>query len=254
MMNAPAARPYYWLAQYYDDFFSQLRSPLDTARERLLRRILPSVETACDLACGTGTTAVSLAQRGIRTYALDLSPQMCRLTREKVRRAKVHANVLRADMLSFKLPERVNLITCEGDALNHIPARKDLRSVARCVARALRPGGYFFFNINTPIGFRKYWTSTVCIERPGVVMVMRSGHSSDALKAWSDIDLFVRQGTGWQRRHERVEEVCWTRDEIRHTFLMAGFDQLRAWDAAPFFRDNSMISPGCYTIYLARKG
>lgn len=253
-MNAPAVRPYHWLAQYYDDFFSQLRSPLDTARERLLRRILPEVGVACDLACGTGITAVSFARKGIRTYALDLSPQMCRLTREKVRRAKVRVKVLQADMRSFKLPERVNLVTCEGDALNHIPERKDLRSVARCVARALRPGGYFFFNINTPIGFRKYWTGNFCVERPGVFMVMRSSHSADALKAWSDIDLFVRQGTSWQRRRERIEEVCWTRDEIRHTLLMAGFDQLRAWDAAPFFRDNSMISPGCYTIYLARKG
>jgi SAM-dependent methyltransferase len=253
-MNAPAVRPYHWLAQYYDDFFSPIRSPLDAARERLLRRILPDVKTACDLACGTGTTAVSLARKGIRTYALDLSPQMCRLTSEKVRGAKVSVKVLRADMRGFKLPEQVNLITCEGDALNHIPNRKDLRSVARCVARALQSGGYFFFNINTPIGFRKYWTGTVYLENPGVVMVMSNGHSPDAHKAWSDIDLFIREGKHWRRRRERVEEVCWTHDEIRHAFLMTGFDQLRAWDAAPFFKDNSMISPGCYTIYLARNG
>ncbi len=255
-MNVPAVHSYRWLAQYYDNLFSPLRAPLDTARERLLRRVLPEVATACDLACGTGTTAVSLARKGIRTYALDLSPQMCRMTREKVRRAKVRVKVLKADMRSFKLPERVNLITCEGDALNHIPDGKDLRSVARCVSRALQADGYFFFSINTPIGFRRYWTGTVCLEEPGVVMVMRSRHSADALKAWSDIDLFVKDGEGnrWRRRRERVDEVCWTRDEIRHVFLMAGFDQLRAWDAAPFFKDNPMISPGCYTIYLAHKG
>jgi SAM-dependent methyltransferase len=253
-MKAPAVRPYHWLAQYYDEFFSPIRSPLDEARKRLLRRILPGVKAACDLACGTGTTAISLSQRGIRTYALDLSPHMCRLARQKIRQSRVSVPVQQADMRSFKLPERVDLITCEGDALNHIPRKQDLRSVARCVARSLNPGGYFFFSINTPIGFRNYWTGTVCLEKPGAVMVMRSGHTPKADRAWSDVDWFIRNGNHWRRRRERVEEVCWTHEEIRHVFLMAGFEQLRAWDAAPFFKDNSMMSPGCYTIYLARKG
>ena len=252
-MKAPAVRPYHWLAQYYDDFFSTLRAPLDTARERLLRRILPSVKTACDLACGPGTTAIHLAHKGIRTWAVDLSPHMCRIARKNIRAAHVRVPVIQADMRTFRIAEPVDLITCEGDGLNHIPGKRDLQSVARSVARALHPGGYFFFSINSPIGFRKYWTGTVFLEKPGVVMIMRSGHDEQTDHAWSDVDWFIRDGGTWQRRRERVEEVCWSREEIRHTFLMAGFDQLRAWDAAPFFKDNSMISPGCYTIYLARK-
>jgi SAM-dependent methyltransferase len=179
---------------------------------------------------------------------------MCRLARRKIRDAQLTVPVLQADMRSFKIPERVDLITCEGDALNHIPKKQDLRRVARCVARALAPGGYFFFSINTPIGFRKYWTGTVCVEKPGAIMVMRNGHNQKADHAWCDVDWFISEGNHWRRRRERVEEVCWTREEIRHVFLMAGFDQLRAWDAAPFFKNNAMISPGCYTIYLGRKG
>lgn len=252
-MKAPAVRPYHWLAQYYDDFFSTLRAPLDMARERLLRRILPDVETACDLACGPGTTAIQFARKGIRTCAVDLSPHMCRIARKNIRAAHVSVPVIQADMRNFRIPEPVDLITCEGDALNHIPGKRDLQRVARSVARALRPGGYFFFSINSPIGFRRYWTGTVFLENPGVVMIMRSGHNERADHAWSDVDWFIRNGGTWKRRRERVEEVCWSREEIRHRFLMAGFDQLRAWDAAPFFKDNSMISPGCYTIYLARK-
>ena len=97
-------KPYRWLAQYYDEVFSSARFPIDVARERLLSRIMPSVGTACDLACGTGTTALILARKGITMYAVDLSPLMCRLTREKAERAGLPIRVLQADMRNFRLP------------------------------------------------------------------------------------------------------------------------------------------------------
>ena len=52
---------------------------------------------------------------------------------------------------------------------------------------------------------------------------------------------------------ERLEEVCWNSAEIRRTLAAAGFDRIRAWDAAPFFKDNRLIRPGCRTVYLAGK-
>ena len=245
--------PYRWLAQYYDKLFSSLRLEIDAARESVLGRILPNVKTACDLACGTGTTALILARRGIKIYAVDLSPLMCRLAREKARRARLPVSVLRADMRNFRLPQRVELITCELDALNHVPRRADLRMVAKAVERALRPGGYFFFDVNNSLGFERYWRGNVWFEKPGVVVVMRNGYNRQADRAWSDIEWFIRDGSSWRRRHERVEEVCWDSDEIRRIFLATGFDQLRAWDAAPFFKNNPLIGRGCRTVYLARK-
>jgi SAM-dependent methyltransferase len=247
-------RPYRWLAQYYDELFLSLRHPMDAARERVLGRILPGVETACDLACGTGTTALALARRGIDMYAVDLSPLMCRLAREKAARARLPLHVLRGDMRSFRLPKAVDLITCEFDALNHVPRMADLRRVAKAVARALRPGGHFFFDVNNSLGFERYWTGTVWFETPHAAVVMRNGHNRGADRAWCDIDLFIRDGRCWRRRRERVKEVCWDSGEIRRVFQENGFEQLRAWDAAPFFiKDNPLIVPGCRTVYLARK-
>lgn len=253
MSRTSLIKPYRWLAQYYDQIFSPFRLPLDQARERILHPILPHVGTACDLACGTGTTALILARKGIKTYAVDLSPLMCRLAREKAGRARLPVHVLRSDMRSFRLPELVDLITCEADALNHVPRKRDLRMVARAVARALRPGGYFFFDVNNSLGFRRYWSGTAWFEKPGVAVVMRNGYNHRADRAWSDIGWFVRDGTCWRRHHERVEEVCWDAGEIRRVLRDNGFDRLRAWDAASFFKSNPLIVPGCRTVYLARK-
>ncbi len=253
MARSSMIGPYRWLAQYYDELFSSSRAPIDAARERVLGPILPHVETACDLACGTGTTALVLARRGIRVYAVDLSPLMCRFAREKANGARLPLRVLRADMRSFRLPEAVDLITCEYDALNHVPRRADLQRVAKAVARALRPGGHFFFDVNNSLAFKRYWRSTHWIEKPGVAMIMHGDYDRRRNKAWIDVELFARDGSCWRRHHERVEEVCWSSSEIRRTLRKVGFDQVRAWDSTPFFKSNPLIRPGCRTIYLARK-
>lgn len=253
MARSSINRPYQWLAQYYDQLFPSFHSPIDAARQRVLGRILPHVESACDLACGTGSTALTLAREGIKVFAVDLSPVMCRLAREKAQRARVPLRVLRADMRRFRLPEPVDLITCEYDALNHVPRKADLRMVAKAVARALKPGGYFFFDVNNRSGFERYWSSSIWVERPSVAVVMRNSHDSHHDRAWSDIEWFIREGNLWRRRHERVDEVCWSSGEIRRTLRDAGFERLRAWDASPFFKDNALMRPGCRTVYLARK-
>ena len=109
-------KPYKWLAKYYDEFFLPLRGPIDIARRRLLRDILPDVHSACDLGCGAGSTALALAKQGMKVYAVDLSPSMCRITRDKAAAAGLSITVLRSDMQSFRLPEPVDLVTCECDS------------------------------------------------------------------------------------------------------------------------------------------
>jgi SAM-dependent methyltransferase len=253
MPRTPVSHPYKWLAQYYDQIFSAHRSPIDAARQHVLGPILPRTAIACDLACGTGITALSFAALGIKVFAVDFSPVMCRLARVKARRAHLPLGVFRADMRRFRIPEPVGLVTCEADALNHVPHKADLRLVAKAVASALLPGGYFYFDVNNRRGFERYWTLSQWIEAPGVAVTMHGGHDRGSDRAWTEIEWFLRDGDCWRRRHERVEEVCWSSEEIRLTLYEAGFDRLRTWDAAPFFGKDSVVRPGCRTVWLARK-
>ena len=234
-----ADSPYELLAVYYDRLFEPLRRPMGRARREILGGILKHTSTACDLACGTGTTAVELARRGIRMYAVDSSPAMCRLARQKAREAGVRVRVLRADMRSFRLPQTVDLVTCEFDAVNHVPRKADLDRVARAVARALRPGGWFFFDVNNRVAFEKVWTGTWRHELPGVVLVMHGGYDRRRQKGWSNAEWFIRDGNRWRRTIERVEEVAWTPAEIRRSLRRAP----SGWSRAPF-------SLGCLSVMV----
>ena len=245
--------PYKYLASYYDRVFGFAHSWGGAARAELLKEILPRIGSACDLACGTGTTALELARGGIRMCAVDLSPTMCELAAKKARAARLPVHVIQADMRTFRLPEPVELVTCEFDALNHVPRKSDLARVANAVSRALEPGGHFYFDVNNRLAFERAWPLTWWIEKPGVVVVMRGGYDRANEKAFADVEWFIRDGPCWRRRHERVEEVCWTPAEIRAALREAGFGQIRRWDATPLFAEDPLLRPGYRTFYLARK-
>ena len=223
-------------------------------RKQILGSILSRTASACDIACGTGETALELARKGIRMYAADLSREMCRLTAAKARRARLPLRVLHADMRDFRLPEPVDLILCEFDAVNHIPRKSDLARVAKAAKRALRPGGYFYFDVNNQLALRKLWPTPFWIEKPGVSVLMHGGYDAARDLAWIDVEMFRREGRLWRRSHERVEEICWTPAEVRQSLRSAGFASIRAWDAKPFFAGNPFVRRGYRTIYLAKVG
>lgn len=246
-----ASDTYRYLAKYYDHLFEARRS-YTAARKVIVNPLLSRVESACDLCCGTGTFAMQLAKKGIHTYGVDLSPDMCRITRQKARAAKLKIEVIEADMRAFRLPHPVDLITCEYDALNHVPKKQDLPRVLRAVAQSLTPGGHFVFDVNNRASFAGIWSKTWFIEKDPVALVMQSTHGPGSDKASCNVEWFVRTGKVWKRYSEHIEEVCWSAAEIRKALKHAGFDQIKTWDASPFFKDY-FTPPGNRTFWRARK-
>ncbi len=253
-MVYPVTGHYNLLAEHYDEIFVFANPWREEARARMLGAIVKRAKSCCDLACGTGATAIDFARRGLKVYAVDLSPSMCELARKKALREHVEIKVIEADMRRFRLPEKVDLITCEFDALNHVPRKTDLALVAKAAARALKPGGHFYFDVNTRLAFEEVWPLTWWVERPGLALVMHGDFDLRSGKAWTTAEFFIKNGCHWERHSERVEEVCWEDDEIRAALTRAGFDRIRSRDAVAFFGNDALVRRGHRTIYMARMG
>lgn len=63
----------------------------------------------------------------------------------KERNSKIHYEV--ADMITYRPEEKFDLVTCTGDALNHIMKLEDIDRIFANVAAYVRDGGYFIFDI-----------------------------------------------------------------------------------------------------------
>lgn len=245
--------PYGLVARYYDELHGPMSRMNRVARERVLGEILSRARTVCDLGCGTGTTAIELARGGRKVHAVDLSPAMCRQAREKARRAGLAVRVICADLRTFRLPEQVDLVTCEFNPLNHLPQRQDLPRAFAAVARALRQDGYFYFDLNTPRSLEKQYSGTHWFERRNFCLVLEARYDRRHRKGCLDFHWFLRAGKRWRRALEHLEDVAWSDREIRRALHRAGFSKIRAWDAVEVRPRGFVHGPGYDKYYLAQK-
>ena len=84
-----------------------------------------------------------LAGQGIDAEGVDLSEGMIALARENAPGVRFAL----ADMLTYIPQAPCDLVTCTGDALNHLPDLVHVRRLFENVSSFLAPGGYFVFDL-----------------------------------------------------------------------------------------------------------
>ena len=99
--------------------------------------------TAMDLACGTGILCNILHQQGIAASGMDFSAGMIDIA--KAGNPEISYEV--ADMITFRPQKHFDLVTCTGDAVNHIRDMENVEKIFRNVFAYTSPGGYFVFDI-----------------------------------------------------------------------------------------------------------
>jgi ubiquinone/menaquinone biosynthesis C-methylase UbiE len=165
-------------------FYDQEQNPLimtEEPRVRGLLQSLPRPMTALDVATGTGRWALHLARQGAKVTAIDQSPQMLAVAREKAQ-----TEDLEITFLEWNLDEGLPLPTGSFDlvicalALSHFD---NLRGVVGECGRVLRPGGHLLVSDFDPQAIKNGWEPTCLRGEEGYILPHPDHDRSDYLDA-----------------------------------------------------------------------
>ena len=222
------------------DFYQQI---LD--REGVMPR------TAVDLACGTGSVAMILAQKGLSVTAVDLSEEMLCVASQKAMEAGLPVRFACQNLAYLHLPRGVDLAVCALDSMDYITDPADCEAAIHRVYRALNPGGCFIFDVNTPEKLRAMDGQVFVDEDDDVFCLWRGEFDPETNICSYGMDLFQREGEVWHRSFEEHREYAYDAQTLTGWMKDAGFT------AVEVFADRRFEAPaeGEQRIYIkGRKG
>lgn len=217
----------------------------------ILKREGLSPRTAIDLACGTGSVTVLLAQRGLEVTGVDLSEEMLTVAQQKAAEQGIYPRFLCMPLEELWLPRGVDLAVCALDSLDYITEPSACREAIRRIYKVLNPGGIFIFDVNTPQKLRAMDGQVFLDEDDDVYCVWRGEFDEQTNICSYGMDLFQRQGNAWYRSFEEHREYAYSAEELREYLKAAGFTHIQVYG------DRAFRSPeaGEQRIYIkARKG
>ena len=243
---------YHALAASYDRLTNDInyQNTVDFYRQILDREHI-QVRTVADLACGTGSVAVLLAQKGLQVVGVDMSEEMLCRAQQKAQELENPPMFTCQRLEKLQLPRGVDLAVCALDSMNYITDPDDCKKALSRIYRILNPGGCFIFDVNTPEKLRAMDDQVWLDEDDDVYCVWRGEFDENTRILSYAMDLFQREGKTWHRSFEEHREYAYTAEELTAWLRQTGFTNIEV------FADREFCAPraGEQRIYLkARKG
>ena len=211
--------------RYWNEEFHGLAFPI---LERIWLPRLPRKARVLDVCCGTGYLADLLSKRGMKVTGIDLSEQMIAHARENVPAAEFHV----ASATDFRVLGRFDGAVSTFDSLNHLLRVEELEACFHHVAKALKPGATFAFDILLEAAYKTNWADAFSIVRDDHVLALAgSGFDFRTHLAHCRITMFRLIEGDWKRSDVEVWERCYTTPEIDTALTKAGFIDTTFYDA-----------------------
>ena len=218
---------------------------------QILQRERVAPRTAVDLACGTGSVALLLAQKGYGVIGVDMSEEMLTVAFQRAMEQETQPVFVCQKLQQLHLPRAVDMAVCALDGLDYILDPADCQKAIQRVYKALNPGGIFIFDVNTPEKLRAMDGQVFLDEDEDVYCVWRGEFDQDTNICSYGMDLFQRQGNVWHRSFEEHQEYAYSVEQLRRYLKDAGFTHIRV------YADGKLEAPraGEQRVYFsARKG
>ena len=211
----------------YEIAFSYRDVPKEV--DALVRMAGREPASVLEICAGPAEHAIECARRGWRATALDLSAPMLDRARANAGAAGVDVDLVRADMLNFRLADRVDLAFCMISSISYVLTLDDMIAHLSAVRRALNPGGTYVIEGSHPteqFGAKATQTTWTC-TRDGTSSTLSWGAEDDTIDPVTQLtELHVTLETSGPDGAESITSIemdrFWTRDEMHAAARLAG--------------------------------
>ena len=191
----------YSIAELYDHINGNAYVPYADFLEECFKKADIKVNEVLDMGCGTGGIAALLADRGYDMIALDISPEMLNIAREK--NYGKNTLLLCQDMREFELYGTVQAVYSSFDCINYLTEKGDLDRVFALVRNYLESGGVFIFDINTEYRYKNVYDGMSYVyEVEDDMAVWRSAYDESEELCEFTVDLFSEEDGTYYRSTE----------------------------------------------------
>ena len=214
-------------AEYYDALMEDARY---AARCEYILRTAAKYDhepgRTLDLACGTGSLTLELWKRGVDVFGADGSVEMLNEAVLKCSEAGADILFVRQEMQAIEPSFDIDTCVCTLDSINHLTDEADVQKTFDGVARVLRSGGLFVFDVNTVYKHRVVLADNVFVtENERVFCVWQNFPRENDIVDIS-LDFFEEQNGVYYRSGEDFSERAYSEQTLRDMLGKAGFEVL----------------------------
>jgi len=240
--------PYRRFAEVYDALLgNQSFREMRLAFEWIQNRYSVRFASAADIGCGTGTFVDYLCRVASGpVWGVDRSSQMLEVA--ALKNAGNRAGLLCQDMRQLRLPQTVDLITCQFEALNYLTTTDDLHLAFGAFGRSLTPGGCAVFDVTTERLDDSAERRPVYLQRsPSGSVTVRTVYDPLSRTQTARLEVVDSTGAEVEIHRQRTHTV----DDVTTALAAGGLELVAVHDL-----DDILPGPestGC-TVFLARRG
>lgn len=197
----------------------------------------PKARNILELACGTGTIALSLEELDCYYItATDGSADMIRIAQEKAARAGSQIDFRPMNFLDLSFEKKFDVVYMVFDSINYLHTKDKIRQLHREVKKVLNPGGIFLYDFTTPRNSRK--AIRFLNNESKVVNEKFRYHRESSFNAKKRIhtNLFhiekmdKKNGNTIEKFEEQHQQKIYTFEEIKNIVNKTDFSILEAYD------------------------
>ena len=186
--------------------------------------------TVLDLACGTGSMSLPFMEKGYNIVGVDCSEQMLEIASNKFLQRGNSFSLLKAEMQNFRLESRIDACICCLDSINHINNISDVQKAFENVYLSLKENGLFVFDVNTVYKHNSILSDNTFVFDEEDFYLVWDNETVDDRTVRILLDIFVYNGSSYDRFSEKFEETAYTVKELTEMLANTGFKDISVYD------------------------